>query len=97
MKRFVAVLLFTLFLMGFVSCKEEVEEKENVYQIYYLSTSETRVETRDYKMQSVNKYDQLKELLLPMSFKCWMLKSEGALSFSMWIRHMKISLPLLKF
>ena len=63
MKRFVAVLLFTLFLMGFVSCQEEVEEKENVYQIYYLSTSETRVETRDYEMQSVNKYDQLKELL----------------------------------
>lgn len=64
MKKLVMTLLLAILLVGLVSCKEEVIEDENAYQIYYISNSETKVETRPYSMQATGKYDQLGELLV---------------------------------
>lgn len=64
MKKLVMMLLLVLCLMCFVSCDgEEVTEDESAYQIYYISNSETKLETKPYHVESTNKYDQLKELL----------------------------------
>lgn len=52
-----------LCLLGLSSCSREVSEKQNVYQIYYISNSETKVEIHEHEMVADTRREQLAELI----------------------------------
>ena len=47
----------------FTACGREETEDENVYPVYFVSNSETRVETHSHVMEALNTEDQLMELV----------------------------------
>lgn len=49
--------------MGLTSCRQEASENENVYQIYYISNSETKVEIHEHEMTADSRREQLNELI----------------------------------
>ncbi|MCI8286596.1 MAG: GerMN domain-containing protein [Lachnospiraceae bacterium] len=61
-KIYVVMLLFAgLILMS--ACGENDEKRGNIYQIYCVSNSETRVEVHEYEMTAAEPEEQLKELM----------------------------------
>lgn len=50
-------------LLGLTSCRQEASENENVYQIYYISNSETKVEIHEHEMTADSRREQLNELI----------------------------------
>ena len=61
-KIYVVMLLFAgLILMS--ACGENDEKRGNLYQIYCVSNSETRVEVHEYEMSAAEPEEQLKELM----------------------------------
>ena len=63
MKKIVKLLLFFLCLLGLTSCGQEQQDNANIYSIYYVSNSETKVEIHEYVMQSDSEEEQLQELI----------------------------------
>ena len=57
----VMLLLVGLILMS--ACGENDEKRGNIYQIYCVSNSETRVEVHEYEMTAAEPEEQLKELM----------------------------------
>ncbi len=64
MKKLIILLCILSCLLSITACGEEAADKKNVYSIYYLSNSETRVETHEYELQSETLEEQVKEMLL---------------------------------
>ena len=65
-KIYVVMLLFAgLILMS--ACGENDEKRGNIYQIYCVSNSETRVEVHEYEMTAAEPEEQLKELMKCLS------------------------------
>ncbi len=62
--NFMLVLLSLLLLGG---CGKEKDDSANIYPVYYVSNSETRVEMREYAMQSATQEEQLTELITCLS------------------------------
>ncbi len=62
-----AVLIAVWCLLALTACAEEEPAQENVYSVYYVSNSETKVEAHDYVMQSDVPDEQLDELLACLS------------------------------
>ena len=54
-------------LLLFTACSEKEPDSRNVCQIFYISYEETKVESRDYVMQSEETREQLEELLQCLS------------------------------
>ncbi len=63
MKRVVTVLLYVFCLLAFVACGQETDDQENVYKIYYVSNSETKIDFYQHEMVAVSAKEQLTELL----------------------------------
>lgn len=63
MKRIYGILLAGICMLAIVSCGQESEEAENLYQIYYVSNSETKVEMHAHEMEAVTPEEELQELL----------------------------------
>jgi len=57
------MLLAAWCLLGLTSCRQEASENENVYQIYYISNSETKVEIHEHEMIADSRREQLNELI----------------------------------
>ena len=82
MKRTVMILLLVLLTVGFASCnKKEESEEETGYQIYYISNSETRLETKSYQVEAAGKYEQLKELLICLGTTSGKLEYKAPLAY----------------
>lgn len=67
MKKIIGILLaaFCGFLLA--ACGKEDNSDKNILQIYYVSNSETKVETAPHEMESVNPAEQLDELIQCLS------------------------------
>lgn len=63
MKKVWIMLLTAWCLLGLTSCRQEASENENVYQIYYISNSETKVEIHEHEMTADSRREQLNELI----------------------------------
>lgn len=62
MKKIKSLLLLLVILM-LSGCKQEESSEANIYPVYYVSNSETKVEVHEYEMQSDLLDEQLLELL----------------------------------
>ena len=62
MKKIKSLLLLVAILM-LSGCKQEESNEANIYPVYYVSNSETKVEVHEYEMQSELLDEQLLELL----------------------------------
>lgn len=64
MKKFVMILFLMLSAVWIIACNREIEEKEETgYKIFYISNSETKLETKPYQVETSGKYERLNELL----------------------------------
>lgn len=63
MKRIWRILSAVLCVMALAACGEESEGTENVYQVYYVSNSETRVEAHPHEMETLTEEARLQELV----------------------------------
>ncbi len=61
------MILLALCMWCLGSCGKAEEEGENVFHVYYISNSETKVEARHHNMQTQTAEDQLDELLACLS------------------------------
>lgn len=67
MKRLVNFLLCFVCMIIFAACGSENDNDANIYSVYYISNSETRVEVHEYEMQSTTDEEQLQELITCLS------------------------------
>lgn len=67
MKKIWMSALLLLCLLGLAACGEEEQGEAGSYNVYYVSNSETKVETRPYLMQSDTPEEQLAELIACLS------------------------------
>ena len=64
MKKIMILLCALACVMGITACTSQQESKTNAYSVYYLSNSETKVETHEYQMKSETQEEQVQEMLL---------------------------------
>ena len=62
------------------ACGAEKKDAENMYSIYYLSNSETKVETHEYTLQSETLEEQVQEMLLVLQTNPTSLQYKAPLS-----------------
>ncbi len=62
MKKSLLLLCMLLCICGLVGCKKE-EEGQNLFPVYYVSKSETKIELHQYAMQATESKAQIEELL----------------------------------
>lgn len=67
MKKLLWILVGVLMLAGFTACKSEEPTGENVYQIYVVSNSETKVESHTHEMTATTSEAMLEELVQCLS------------------------------
>lgn len=67
MKKIYGMLIVCLMVLGLASCGKEQMDPSRIYQVYYVSNSETKVEAHDYEMQSETSAEQLEELFSCLS------------------------------
>lgn len=67
MKKIVNLLLCFACVMLMAACGEENDNNSNIYSVYYISNSETKVEVHEYEMQSTSDEEQLQELITCLS------------------------------
>lgn len=63
MKKIRNLLLCLLCLLVFTACGQEDKDNANIYPVYYVSNSETKVEMHEYEMQAETTEEQLRELI----------------------------------
>lgn len=69
MKKLLWMLCCVLLLVGVTACGKEDPAGENVYQIYVVSNSGTKVETHTHVMEATNSEDMLEELIECLSIQ----------------------------
>lgn len=67
MKRVTRFLICALCMLCLCSCSSQKEEKKNIYQVYYVSSSETKVEMHEYQMEAEEPEEMLQELMTCLS------------------------------
>lgn len=67
MRKAVNIILTILCMVILSACGQEKSDNVNVYSVYYVSNSETRVEMHEYEMQSESDREQLDELIEALS------------------------------
>ena len=63
MKKIYGMLLTCICMLLLAACGQESAETENLYQVYYVSNSETKVEMHEHEMEAVTEEEKLKELI----------------------------------
>ena len=63
MKKIYGILLACICMLAIVSCGQDGTEAENLYQVYYVSNSETKVEMHAHEMEALTAEDELQELM----------------------------------
>lgn len=67
MRKAVAIILIMLCMVVLSACGQENVDDANIYSVYYVSNSETKVEMHQYEMQSDSAEEQLDELIEVLS------------------------------
>lgn len=63
MKRIWGIIPALLCVMALAACGQEDEDNENLYQVYYVSNSETKVEVHPHELESLAAEARLQELV----------------------------------
>lgn len=63
MKKLCKLLILVFCMLCFGGCGAEEPEDKNIYQVYYVSNSETKVEMHEYQMQTHTQEGMLDELV----------------------------------
>lgn len=63
MKKWNSILLFLFCLLVLGACGRKQESGENIYQVYYVSNTETKVEMHEHQVQGTTTEQQLDELI----------------------------------
>lgn len=67
MKKLLWIVSCVLLLTGITACGKQEQTGENVYQIYVLSNSETKIEPHAHAMQATESAEMLEELITCLS------------------------------
>lgn len=67
MRRLLRLLLIAICVLGLTACGVEEENTDKMYQVYYVSNSETKVEMHKQQLQGVTDEEKLQELLACLS------------------------------
>ena len=90
MKKIYDFMLVFFCLLAMAACGQESQESENVYQIYYVSNSETKVEMHGHVMQADTTEGQLQELLECLSTNPEKLEYKAPLGMGFQVLDMKL-------
>lgn len=91
MKKLLGVLGFILLLAGFTACGDGEPQGANVYQIYTVNNSETKVEVHPHTMLSVGEEAMLDELVGCLSTSPDKLEYKAPLAMGFEILSMDVS------
>lgn len=80
MKKLVSIICIIVSILGLTACSEQPKDPEKLYQVYYLSNSETKVEMHEYELQSETQEEQVKEMLLVLKSNPTNLKFKAPLA-----------------
>ena len=67
MKKLQNLILLFVSLLCLCACGKEETEHKNRYQVYYVNTSETKVEMHEYQMKALTPEEKLEELITCLS------------------------------
>lgn len=90
MKKISNLLLCLLCSLVFCSCGNEEETNENIYPVYYVSNSETKVETHEHQMKADSADEQIRELVECLSTMPDKLEYKAPLAMGFQLRHTKV-------
>lgn len=90
MRKIGNLLLCLLCLLGLTACGQKRDDIENIYSVYYVSNSETKVEIHEYVMQSDSEKEQLQELIDCLSAVPNKLEYKAPLSMGFQLLSVKI-------
>ncbi len=86
MKKKVSLFVLLLCMLGVIACGQEEQENENMIPVYYLSSSETKVEMHEHVMESETAQEQLEELLICLSTSPVKLEYKAPLAMGFQVR-----------
>lgn len=86
MKKVYGFLTLFLCLLFMAACGQEKRQGENAYQVYYVSSSETKVEMHSYEMQGTSYEERLEELLGYLAENPDKLEYKAPLSYGFTIK-----------
>jgi len=90
MKKLFILLCILSCLVGMTACGEAPVDKENVYSIYYLSNTETKVETHEYELQSNTLEERVEEMLLVLQTNPTNLQYKAPLAMGFTLSDYKV-------
>ena len=90
MKKTAIILCALVCLLGMTACAREQADKANAYSVYYLSNSETKVETHEYAVQSDTLEEQVGEMLLVLQTNPASLQYKAPLSMGFQLKDYKV-------
>jgi len=93
-KVFAAVL--ALFCILLAACGQEADSGENVYQVYYVNNSETKVEMHTHEMTAARLEDQVAELMECLAAEPEKLEYKAPLSMGFQVLHTKLEEGMLQ-
>lgn len=80
MKKLIILLCVFGCLLGLYGCGSKPADHENTYSVYYISNSETKVETHEYELQSKTTQERVQEMLLVLQTNPTSLKFKAPLA-----------------
>lgn len=69
MKRLLTIIGGVLWLMLLVGCGKQQESSKDAFTVYYVSNSQTKIETRAYTLQKETLEEQVQELMVVLGTK----------------------------
>lgn len=90
-RKVIVVLGCILLLAGLAACRETETEDANVYQIYTVNNSETKVESHPYVMQASEEEAMLEELTACLSSRPYKLEYKAPFSMGFNVLSMELS------
>ena len=67
MKKITIILIALLWMLGICACGAEEEKKENIYQVYHVSNTATKIVLHEHEMKAITLEDMVNELITCLS------------------------------
>ncbi len=90
MKKLIIILCVLNCILGLSACAGQQNDPQKTYSIYYLSNSETKVETHEYELKSETTEEQVKEMLLVLQTNPASLKFKAPLAMGFQLLGYKV-------
>ena len=90
MKKISGIVLMWICMLAMVACGQENIETENLYQVYYVSNSETKVEMHTHEMKALKEEEKLQELIDCLSTSPEKLEYKAPLDMGFQVRSTKL-------